>query len=226
MKYSEVEQWLLSQDITPVFIVFHGSIANNMSGPSSDMDFWVATRSEERSIPTIREDGEKWHVECHTVEHTESAMKGFEDFLLHAILDLNSLAGRLMMGKIVHDPDGVGKGILGRYIPYRPTQTVLKKFIYQSYGFLQDASHPNGWVSSVCQEKAIDSMIVAFLLSHRITYLNTKWQPFWMAQIAPGALFEQYVEARFNVPLQNGRTKRFVEAVQSEVRMAYTKQSG
>ncbi len=208
--------------ITYKGIILHGSQAVGFANMNSDFDLLVVTDELTRiKIETIiNGDREKIQIEFIDLQSLRGELSNYEANLLNRMMDLNILAGRLFMCKILFEEDTLLSGLIETYKPYKNKKKLIEKFFYQAINFYTDSKTNDLILKDYSLDLMVKSIGISYLIYHDIYWLNIKWQHRFIENIMEPQLFEYYQLLRLNrLELSDEIINQYVKALLEPIKL-------
>lgn len=189
-----LEAYCISNHIDYHCILLHGSQAIGFANQYSDYDYLIITRDKGKKIDTFLDNTHcKIQLEFLDLSSLEQLLMQYEDTLFDRISDLNLMAGRIHMSKmVVNRDDEVGK-LMKHYRPFKRRSKLIEKFIYQAMNFYSDSKSSDFLLKKYSIDMMLRSLGVAYLISKDIYWLHLKWQHRFMEILLPVDMYEIYM---------------------------------
>lgn len=182
-------------------IILHGSRAQGFASDNSDYDLLIVVNEEaelKNKIDVFVDDeGNKIQLEFINLLNFEKMLTCYENELFSKIFDLNILAGRVFMGKIIYSSDNKVSELIKVNMPYKNKKKLMDKFSYQAINFYSDSKTDDLILKQYSISRMIESIGVVYLISKDISWLNLKWQHRFIEKFMDECNYNDYLQLKF-----------------------------
>lgn len=195
---SLVKKYCQKKSICRKAIILHGSQAVEFANENSDYDFLIVTDNYigERIDVFITNDKKKVQVEFMESSELIQMLQSYEETLFKQILDLNLLAGRVLMSNIIEADMEISQ-IIKSYQKYRNQEALIRRYVYTATNFFGDSKTDDVILRKHSYQMAAINIGTAILIKNNIFWLHIKWQHRFLEKILPENLYHDYLLIRW-----------------------------
>lgn len=195
-----IKDYCSQKDIPCKGAILHGSQAVGFANRNSDYDFLIITDSKTGlKIDTfIDNDNRKIQLEFMDTQALEKELASYEKVLFDKMSDLNLMAGRVFMGKILAEEDFFISRLIKVYRPYQHKKKLIEKFFYQAVNFYSDSKTDDLLLKEYSLDLMVKAIGTAYLIYKDVYWLNIKWQHRFMERFLEPKEYEYYIRLRLN----------------------------
>lgn len=194
-----IKEYCEQRKISRKGVILHGSQALGFANINSDYDILIITDDNIKSKIDvfITLDNRRIQIEFISFQKLREELENYESFLFKQILDLNLIAGRILMGIILEADDEI-KTMIENKKSFRLKKELINRFLYMATNFLNDSKTNDFILKNFSLQVMAISIGNAILIKNDIFWLSIKWQHRFLKDILTEEDFALYVRLRFN----------------------------
>lgn len=194
-----IKEYCEQRKISRKGVILHGSQALGFANINSDYDILIIMEDNVKTKMDafITLDNKRIQIEFISFQKLSEELENYESILFKQILDLNLIAGRILMGIILEADDQI-KTLIEKNKLYRLKKELINRFLYTATNFLNDSKTDDVILKKFSLQVMAISIGNAILIKNDIFWLSVKWQHRFLENILTEEDYALYIRLRFN----------------------------